>query len=148
MYGASASCLPERLHYGKMPGVAVPDALVDEWRQEVNALPMRKRGKWKSWLEDKHGQRTRVRYVPDTGHFENFYPSHVVHQCSWVRIFSTSEVRARDMRPTSRLGEAMYANDDGRRMALLAERDANHTGNHYRNHHIKVPTAPGEPVRG
>ena len=58
-------------------GVAVPDAIVDEWRQEVNALPMRKRGKWKSWLEDKHGQRTRVRYVPDTGHFENFYPTHV-----------------------------------------------------------------------
>ena len=133
--------------------VGVPDAIVDQWRQEVNALPMRKRGKWKGWLEDKHGQRTRVRYVPDTGHFENFYPSHVVHQCptQWVRIWSTSEVRAGDGHPTSRLGEAMYANDDGGRMmsvALLAERDANHTGNHYRNHHVKVPTAPGEPVRG
>ena len=131
-------------------GVAVPDAIVDEWRQEVNALPMRKRGKWKGWVTDKYGQRTRVRYVPDTGHFENFYPSHVVHQCStqWMRIWSTSEVRAEDSHPTSRLGEAMYANDDAVRMALLAERDANHTGNHYRNHNIKVPTAPGEPVRG
>ena len=131
-------------------GVAVPDAIVDEWRQEVNALPMRKRGKWKGWVTDKYGQRTRVRYVPDTGHFENFYPSHVVHQCStqWMRIWSTSEVRAEDSHPTSRLGEAMHANDDGGIMALEAEQDANHTGNHYRNHHIKVPTAPGEPVRG
>ena len=130
-------------------GVAVPDAIVDEWRQEVNALPMRKRGKWKGWLEDKHGQRTRVRYVPDTGHFENFYPSHVVQSSTqWMRIWSTAEVRAADGHPTSHLGEVMYANDDGGRMALLAERDANHTGNHYRNHSIKVPTAPGEPVRG
>ena len=23
-----------------------------------------------------------------------------------------------------------------------------HTGNHYRNHYVKVPTAPGEPCRG
>ena len=101
-------------------------------------------------MSDKHGQRTRVRYVPDTGHFENFYPSHVVHQCStqWMRIWSTSEVRADDSHPTSRLGEAMYANDDVGIMALEAEQNANHTGNHYRNHHLKVPTAPGEPVRG
>ena len=28
---------------------------------------------------------------------------------------------------------------------IIAE---NHTGNHYRNHHINVPTAAGEPVRG
>ena len=42
----------------------------------------------------------------------------------------------------------MYANDDVGIMALEVEQDANHTGNHYRNHHIKVPTAPGEPVRG
>jgi len=27
-------------------------------------------------------------------------------------------------------------------------REANYTGNHYRNHHVRVPTAPGQPVRG
>ena len=48
-------------------------------------------------------------HVPDTEHFENVYPSHA----QWMRIWSTSEVRAEDSHPTSRLGEAMYANDDG-----------------------------------
>ena len=37
----------------------------------------------------------------------------------------------------------------GMRDRHIAEREANHTGNHAsRNHPIAVPTASGEPVRG
>ena len=47
--------------------------------------------------------------------------------------------------PTSAVGHAFDVSDEE---ALRAATQANHTGNHYRNHSIKVPTAPGEPVRG
>ena len=49
---------------------------------------------------------------------------------------------------TSAVGFAFDVSDEVGEEALRAATQANHTGNHYRNHSIKVPTAPGEPVRG
>ena len=50
--------------------------------------------------------------------------------------------------PTSAVGHAFGVSDEAGVEALMAEMQANYTGNHYRNHSVKVPTAPGEPVRG
>ena len=50
--------------------------------------------------------------------------------------------------PVSAVGHAFDVSDEVGEAALGAAIQANHTGNHYRNHSIKVPTAPGEPVRG
>ena len=50
--------------------------------------------------------------------------------------------------PTSAVGHAFDVSDEAGEEALRAATQANHTGNHYRNHSVKVPTAPGEPVRG
>ena len=43
---------------------------------------------------------------------------------------------------------AFDVSDEVGEEALRVATQANHTGIHYRNHSIKVPTAPGEPVRG
>ena len=50
--------------------------------------------------------------------------------------------------PTSAVGHAFDVSDEAGEEALRAATQANHTGNHYRNHSVKVPAAPGEPVRG
>ena len=48
----------------------------------------------------------------------------------------------------SAVGHAFDVSDEVGEAALRAATQANHTGNHYRNHSIKVPIAPGEPLRG
>ena len=50
--------------------------------------------------------------------------------------------------PLSAVGSAFGESDEAGVEALMAAMQANYTGNHYRNHSVKVPTAPGEPVRG
>ena len=50
--------------------------------------------------------------------------------------------------PVSAVGHAFDVSDEVGEEALRAATQANHTGIHYRNHSVKVPTAPGEPVRG
>ena len=50
--------------------------------------------------------------------------------------------------PVSAVGHAFDVSDEAGVEAFRAATQATHTGNHYRNHSVKVPTAPGEPVRG
>ena len=50
--------------------IAIPDDLYKKLMSEVMALPEKKRGKWKSFLHDKRGTRTRVRY--SDGKLENY----------------------------------------------------------------------------
>ena len=50
--------------------VGIPDDLYKKLMSEVMALPEKKRGKWKSYLNDKRGTRTRVRY--SDGKLENY----------------------------------------------------------------------------
>lgn len=48
---------------------------------------------------------------------------------------------------SDRLTEVL-GHDIPTREEQVAMREANYTGNHYRNHHVRVPTEPGQPVRG
>ena len=50
--------------------------------------------------------------------------------------------------PISAVGHAFDESDEAGVEAFWAATQANYTGNHYRNYSVKVPTAPGEPVRG
>ena len=59
-----------------------------------------------------------------------------------------SRVREDEYYPFSAVGHAFGVSDEAGVEAFRAEIQANYTGNHYRNHSVKVPTAPGEPVRG
>ncbi len=49
-------------------------AVLDQWREEVAALPRRKRGKWHGFLSDKWQVRQRVRYVGEIRHVDEGVP--------------------------------------------------------------------------
>ena len=66
----NATLKPTDALYKVATQVAIPDALYKKLMSEVMALPEKKRGKWKSYLNDKRGTRTRVRY--SNGKLENY----------------------------------------------------------------------------
>ena len=65
-----------------------------------------------------------------------------------MQILPMSRVREDEYHPLSAVGSAFGESDEAGVGALMAAMQANYTGNHYRNHPVKVPTAPGEPMRG
>ena len=80
-----------------IPQVGIPDALYEKLMSEVMALPEKKRGKWKSFLHDKRGTRTRVRY--SDGKLENYASLPAEDrtgylQCvyGWVEVVNVDEI--------------------------------------------------------
>ena len=67
---------------------------------------------------------------------------------TWVQVIPMPRVREDEYHHFSAVGHAFGVSDEAGVEAVRAEIQANQTGNHYRNHSVKVPTAPGEPVRG
>lgn len=56
-----------------------------------------------------------------------------------------------NMGNTLDMTDQQAVSEEGRLVQLAAQVAAingNHTGHHHRNHIVRVPTAPGEPVRG
>ena len=136
-----------------MKQVVVADEEYNEWLQAVKALKPRKQKHWQGWLRNKRGERSRVRFNVETGEFENNSPAHEARQykklsATWVQVIPMSRVREDKYYPISAVGHAFGVGDEAGVEALMAETQAIYTGNHHRNHSIKVPTAPGEPVRG
>ena len=136
-----------------MKQVTVTDKVYNEWLQSVKALKPRKQKHWQEWLRNQRGEKSRVRFNVETGEFENYSPAHEARQykklsATWVQVIPMSRVREDEYHPTSAVGHAFDVSDEAGEEALRAATQDNHTGNHYRNHSIKVPTAPGEPVRG
>ena len=136
-----------------MKQVVVADEVYNEWLQAVKALKPRKQKNWQGWLRNQRGEKSRVRFNVETGEFENYSPAHEARQykklsATWVQVTPTSRVREDEYHSTSAVGHAFDVSDEAGEEALRAATQANHTGTHYRNHSIKVPTAPGEPVRG
>ena len=131
--------------------VTVTDEVYNEWLQEVKALKPRKQKNCQRWLRNKSGEKTRVCFNVETGKFENYSPAHEARQfkklsATWVQVVPLSRWR-KEGYFVSAVGHAFEVSDEAGEAALRAATQANHTGNHYRNHSIKVPTAPGEPVR-
>ena len=136
-----------------MKQVAVTDEVYNEWLQEVKTLKPRKQKNWQDWLRNQRGEKSRVRFNVETGEFENYSPAHEARQykklsATWVQVTPMSRVREDKHHPISAVGHAFGVSDEAGVEALRAETQANYTGNHYRKHSVKVPTAPGEPVRG
>ena len=133
--------------------VMVADREYNAWLQEVRALKPRKQKSWQGSLRNRQGVKSRVRFNVETGEFENYSPAHEDRQykklsATWVHVIPMSRVREDEYHPMSAEGNAFGVSDEAGAEALMAEVQANHTGSHYRNHSVKVPTAPGEPVRG
>ena len=123
--------------------VAVTDEVYNEWLQEVKALKPRKQKNWQSWLPNQSGEKTRVRFNVETGEFENYSPAHEARQykklsATWVQVVPLSRWRKEEYYPTSAVGHAFDVSDEVGEEALRAATQANHTGNHYRNHSIKL----------
>ncbi len=53
---------------------ATKASVLDQWREEMAALPRRKRGKWHGFLSDKWQVRQRVRYVGEIRHVDEGVP--------------------------------------------------------------------------
>ena len=128
---------------------ALPKKEYDKNMQEIAALTPKQQRKWKGYSTDKCETRTRLRYY--NGKLESY--SVRVHQ--WVPCVCTEEMLENDggWTPVSTVGVAAIAEVNTGIKGLIDRamnhaREGNHTGNHYRNHKIKVPTAAGEPVRG
>ena len=129
------------------------DREYNEWVQEVKTLKPRKQENWQSWLRNQRGEKSRARFNVETGEFENYSPAHEARQykklsATWVQVVPLSRWRKEGYYPTSAAGHAFDVSDEAGEEALRAATQANHTGNHYCNHSVKVPTTPGEPVRG
>ena len=133
------------------------EAIIQKWWAEVNALPPKKRPKWKGKLWDKWNVGERVRFVPEgreiaegvVTHFEVWKQPNRDGGDKWWPVLGPDAFQGRIVRvhPLSEFGARMMNADD-----MFQEfndiQGETHTGNHYRNHSTKVPTQSGEPVRG
>ena len=133
-------------------------ARIDGWMAEIAKLPLRKQKNWKGHLYDKWNVSQRVRYVPGgrtigegpdalTTYFEVWKQANREKGHAWWPVFSHDSRLGRTCIPISKAGLRLMTAADPLEEFNDIQRE-NLTGNHYRNHFIKVPTAPGEPCRG
>ena len=105
----------------------VPDATYDRMIVHYETVGPKK---FKYKLQGLNSQACTVRFRKDLGFwFENNGYRHIV-------IYSHEPTNAE-------FGIDFPDSEEQERI-----REANYTGNHYRNHRVRVPTAPGQPVRG
>ena len=128
----------------------IPDTTFHEFRQEIWALPLRKRAKWRGIVQDTSGVAHRVQFVNGELVFKN----HSI----WVKLVPMTEVQWADCVEYTpgaerKIIRALRAQESGGLKAV--EEELSHivnetaTGNHRsKPHRVKVPTGPGEPVRG
>jgi hypothetical protein len=136
------------------------DELLEAWAAQVHALPPRKRKNWRppQGPRDADGSLSVVRVAPGPDiHFEQRLSARAaalrgVPAGSWLPILSVTERRTL----AEELGEVAVRPEGGAvdlqadfLPDALASMAAAHTGNHRPHAHtVRVPTAPGEPVRG
>ena len=152
---------------------SVPEMLYAMWEHEVAALKPRKRKAWKGHVSDVCGQNTVVVYceegisIPGRA-FVSHYKHRLCGQKKWQyrtgedwRVIIPIGLPYSDFGPD---GESvLYVQQEhvtgaadladmplfDQLATMHAEREANMTGAHRpRNHHISVPTTPGQPTRG
>ena len=113
--------------------------------REVLALKPRKRKLYKGFLFDKHGQKSRVRFYK--GQLQDY--DSTTHRFGVLESFSQTRARiliveaeaeSPVVEATSTLGLAVLSGRDEIALKILeATIEDSHTGNHYRNHYVKVP---------
>jgi hypothetical protein len=130
----------------------VPKEGIDLWNLEVNALSTKKQKLWKGSLTDKKGTRQRVRFVgsqddPVPHSYQCYNPSDRSNNGgTWVPIVACEDIPKHECTVISRAGQRLD-NSVSWCDTFNEIIHENHTGNHYRNRSIAVPTRAGEPVR-
>ena len=134
--------------------VLVPQAALDAWCCTIQALPPRKRIRWKGRLVDSNGVASRLRYrvkgnelLPWVSHFEEYN----THLSQWSPVYPYEALRDElesftlagpFAESTDRL---MRQNDIEGLCDLYASRTS---GRPRRNRWVGIPTPAGEPTRG
>ena len=128
----------------------IPDLDFHSFRQEIQALPLRKRAKWRGCVQDTDGVNHRVYFINGEFVFKD--------RSEWIALEPDGMKRYWDIPnyQNPRL-EGQYRRIDrayeiGGPVAVQQEHDRlvaeNATGNHSsKPHKIRVPTKAGEPVR-
>ena len=147
--------------------VTITDERMAEYNAAVNALKPSKRDKFKTHTKDGRGCRRTIHYSADPiavgTATTNFYQKADLKQAAarhipqGTRIPVISQSVNLGLAPS---GDFMVRYDaDALRFAdadpaedlpehVLERQNANYTGQHHRNHHVRIPTRAGEPVRG
>ena len=128
----------------------IPDPVLHDFRAEVEALPARKRAKWRGLVRDTSGVAHRVHFI--NGEFGFKY------QSTWTKLVALTDLRLANILEADPVAKTniirtLLAQESGGFEAAEEELgriiDETATGNHHsKPHKIKIPTGPGEPVRG
>jgi hypothetical protein len=113
----------------------VPDNIYDKMMAKIMALPVKKRHKWHDTLTDKWGTKTKCIYKE--GQIYNWCILKGAY--CWVKVVPFRGLHNEggiDV-PCSSVGDAM--GEDNFEAMFWSTVEENQTGNHYRNHRVKVP---------
>ena len=66
--------------------VAISQSDIDKWQKQIDLLKPRKRKNWKSYLVDKWGVKSRVKYEDG-----NFYNWDIISSC-WAKVISNRKL--------------------------------------------------------
>ena len=123
--------------------VAIDDNVYDQMLAEVEALPERKRKQWKSSLLDEQGARSRL-ICPD-GKLLNYS---LIRRAFVEAVPQRSWLLPRKVFVCSRVGQEVPAHGENITTAVEQEILTNCTGEHHRNHFVKVGKQSDGRVRG
>ena len=111
--------------------------LYDQYIDEVMSLTPKQRKKWHVMLRDMNGVGRRM-------YFDGYFK--IKTERGIVGVGAPSTVRAIEESAGERI-PGLHPRHPGHGQAFQDRVNENLTGNHYRNRHVRIPTAPGEPVR-
>ena len=138
------------------PFAYAPASSLASFRAAVDALPLRKREKWHDCCDDNRGVMHRVRYRNGGFEMKTHSDGRPSSKTGWLPLMSFEEAYGKYGVELLRSEEglrvaAAYADDGDFGVTLEITRIANEaaTGNHHNNpKKVRVPTQPGQPVRG
>ena len=112
--------------------------LYDHYIEHVMSLTPKQRKKWHVIVKDEKGVGRRM-------YFDGYFK--IKTERGIVGVGASSTVRAIEEGVGRRL-PGLHPRHPGHGQAFQERINENRTGNHYRNRFVRIPTAPGEPVRG
>ena len=109
-----------------------------EYINHVMSLTAKQRKKWHIMVKDERGVGRRM-------YFDRYFKINTEHGV--LRVGGPSTVQTIEDTVGRKL-PGLHPEHPGKGAPFLGVIAENHTGNHYRNKKVRVPTAPNEPVRG
>ena len=126
--------------------ILVSDDTVLAWRQELSKMKPKKRKNWKGSLTDSNGVSTKLKYDVKNDCFLNYS----IKVGKFVRVTTISELQTKGGGIKNLIAHTPVGVDiksgfeagvDNTVEVMQAAIDSNHTGNHYRNTSVKVPSS-------